>query len=455
MTLLDLLIKKRILIPAGCGGRGRCGQCRIRIVKPRRPDELERQLIPSAVLKQGYRLACRRDARERFVPRARTTPRIRTSKSKEIGLALDLGTTTIKGLAVDLRSGRTIGKEAVFNPQNVLGADVISRIGAALEGKYTYLRKLLMSGVEEVIRRLGIKQPVFTAVAANPVMRSFYLNDAVQGLAQYPFESVRREAVWLKNPTRYVFPVIGGFVGGDTIAGLLADRTLETRRTVLYADLGTNGEVGLVWGGKIVLVSTAAGPAFEGSGIKGGSLALPGAIDRVGYQGGFRIRTIGNRKPVGFCASGLLDLLAVLRRRGWLTPDGRLMKPVEIGGIAIEQQAIRQLQLAIGAIHVGIMVLLLKYSIAPAEVSRAVLTGEFGAHLNPRSLVEVGLIPKGIKKISIASDLPLQGALKFLLDANGLDAVKLVHQNAHHLELAQEPGFERLFIGSLRLAPWD
>jgi len=379
----------------------------------------------------------------------------RATKGKDIGLALDLGTTTIKGLAVDLKSGRTVGKDTVFNPQNSLGTDVITRIGAAIEGKYKELKELLMSGIEELQNRLGAQKPIFTAVVGNPVMLSFYLDKPVKGLGQYPFKSELRDGVFLKNPNRYVFPIIGGFVGGDTIAGLLAGKVLNRQKTTLYVDLGTNGEVGLCHRGRVIVASTAAGPAFEGSGIKGGSLAIPGAIDRVGYQGGFRIRTIRNRKPVGFCASGLLDLLAILLRLGWLTPDGRLVKAVEIGGIAIEQQAIRQLQLAIGAIHVGIMVLLLKYSITPAEISRVVLTGEFGAHLNPRSLVAVGLIPKGIKKITMASDLPLQGALKFLLDANGLEAVKLVHRNAHHLELAQEPGFERLFIQSLRLAPWD
>lgn len=230
---------------------------------------------------------------------------------------------------------------------------------------------------------------------------------------------------------------------------------VKNKGLTLYIDLGTNGEVVLAWPGTIMATSTAAGPAFEGVGIKGGSLAIPGAIDRVTYKKGFEYHTIGNKKSIGLCASGLLDLLKVLLRLGWLTPDGRLLRTLTIGGISISQGDIRRLQLAIGAIHVGIEILLLKASIVPADIDEAIITGEFGAHLNPESLEAVGLIPKGIKKIRLEKDLPLKGAIKFIMDNRALAEIKAIQKNSGHLALALEPDFQKRFINALRLAPWD
>ncbi|MEO0225845.1 MAG: ASKHA domain-containing protein, partial [candidate division WOR-3 bacterium] len=349
---------------------------------------------------------------------------------------------------------RVLREEAIFNPQNSLGGDVITRIGLALEGKYKLLRNLLLSGIKDISTTLGIRKPQFTVVVGNPVMLSFYLDKPVEGFASYPFKSELKDGMFLKHPARYVFPIIGGFVGGDTIAGLLACGFLRKSGTTLYIDLGTNGEVVLAWPGSVMAVSTAAGPAFEGAGIKAGSLAVPGAIDRVYYKGGIKYHTIGNKKPIGLCASGLIDLLAVMLKQGWLEPSGQLLKTVEIDGISINQEDIRKLQLAIGAIHVGIETLLLKASTMPARIDEAIITGEFGAHLNPASLVAVGLIPTGIKKIRLERDLPLRGAVRFLQDDRARAEVKQIQKISGHLELALEPYFGERFIWSLRLAPW-
>ncbi len=455
-VLIKLLIKQNIPVTASCGGRGRCGQCRIKIKsKPQPPDEIESLFIPRRLLTAGYRLACRyQGAGEIELLLPATKPKKNISR-KGVGLALDIGTTTLKGAAVNLKSGKVVQQASVFNPQNSLGGDVITRIGAALQGKQRLLKKFLAAGIKEITGRLGVKNPLFTTIVGNPVMLSFYLGRPVTGLAKFPFRAGIKHGQFLSHPPRYIFPIIGGFVGGDTIAGILASGIMGNRGTCLYLDLGTNGEIALVSGNTITATSTAAGPAFEGVGITIGSLAKAGAIDRVVYKNGFKIHTIGNRPPVGACASGLIDLLSVLLDLDWLREDGRLLQSPQQPEITITQEDIRKLQLAIGAIHTGIQTLLQKAERNSSDIETAVLTGEFGSELNPRSLERLGILPRGIKTITFERDLPLQGAIRTLLDNAAIAEIKRIEESATHIELATDPDFQKRFVAALKMAPWN
>ncbi len=455
-NLLDFLTSKKIPINASCAGRGRCGLCRIRIVKPRRPNEIDRLLIDPKLLKKGYRLACQYELEknaEVIFPKSKIIGRS-IELTKRFGLAMDLGTTTIKAAVVDLKSGETKKKTTVFNPQNSLGGDVMTRISAANEGKYKQLRELLLFGIEIAKERIGIAKPVFTTVVGNPVMLSFYLNKPVSGLSRFPFKSELEGGVFLKNPPRYVFSIIGGFVGGDLISGILASQIIQRKGIFLYIDLGTNGEIAIIKEGEIIALSAAAGPAFEGVGISKGSLAVSGAIDRVTYNKGFRFHTINNKKPIGICASGLIDLLALSLDFGWLQEDGRIIRKIKVSGFEITQDDIRKLQLAIGAIHTGIEVLLERLKVKPLEINEAIITGEFGSSLNIQSLIKIGLLPKGIKKLRFENDLPLQGAIKVLLNNVKIEQVPEIRKLSKHLELANEADFQRKFVANLKLTAW-
>lgn len=454
--LLDFLIEKGVPIVATCGGRGRCGHCRVRIKgkKIRPPDEIEKILISKKLLNSGYRLACRYYIDQDI---ELSIPRPKTKMARVIGgygLALDLGTTVIKGAMVDLMRGVIVKKVSVYNPQNSMGGDVITRIGYAIGGRYPALRRLLYSGIDMVGEKIGLIKPLFTTVVGNPVMLSFFLNKPVGGLAGYPFKPAIKEGLFLKRPPRYVFPIIGGFVGGDTIAGILSSGLIERAVHSLYIDLGTNGEVVLIKKNKIIAASTAAGPAFEGIGITGGSLAVPGAIERVWFQKGLRYHTIGNKKPVGICASGLIDLLAVMLEIGWLRDDGRLVRKIGVGGIRIKQEDVRRLQLAIGAVHTGIEILLDKFQVRPSVIGNIVLTGEFGSNLNLESLKKVGILPKGVKRVRFENDLPLKGAVEVLVNDMVIKKVDRIESIAQHLELAVQPQFQEKFVKALGLKPW-
>lgn len=455
--LLDFLKSKRFPISALCGGQGRCGQCKVKIKKIQDPPEkLSSLFIEQKLLKRGYRLACRyRIVRDIEIQLPRSKKRFpRTSKN--VGLALDLGTTVIKGATVNMQTHQVKKQAKEYNLQSSFGGDVITRISAALEGKYDILRKSLFTTIRDIKRQLGIHRPLFTTIVGNPVMLSFYLNKPVNGLARHPFRGAIGDGLLLKNTRSYIFPAIGGFVGGDAIAGLLACGFDTKSRCSLYIDLGTNGEVILLKRNKIFATSTAAGPAFEGIGLRCGSLAIPGAIDRVtSAKKSFRIHTINNKKPVGICASGLIDLIAVLLKRGTLRENGRLTRIVDVRGMTLIQEDVRKLQLAIGAIHTGIKILLHKARVNPKQIEEAVITGEFGSRLNIEALYRIGLLPKGIKKISSKNDLPLKGAILALKDDHFIKESDRIRKISKHVDLATQRAFQKIFVSSLRLAPWN
>lgn len=380
-----------------------------------------------------------------------------------LGLALDLGTTVIKGCAVDLKTGRIIKQAKIYNPQNILGTNVISRISKAMQNKYSYLRELLIDGIADVKKELDITTPSFTAVIGNTVMLSFYLNKSVDGLAKFPFKSKIRKGGYTKNPKTYVFPIIGGFVGGDTIAGIFASGLFSAPPSRqgshpynLYLDLGTNGEVVLSKNKKIFAVSTAAGPAFEGLGISVGCLAIPGAIKKMRFRNGqLLFSTINNRKPIGICASGLIDLLAIMLKQKWLEDNGRLVRQVKFNGFNITQQDIRKIQLAIAAIHAGIKILLDNAKLKPKDINEVIVTGEFGAKLNKSSLIRLGLIPDGIKNVRFENDLPLQGAISVLLDKNKIKETEQIRKSSEHIDLALQKDFQKIFVQAMRLTTWN
>ncbi len=455
--LLDFLLTKKIPLLAGCGGQGRCGLCRVKIIgKIKPPDEIESLLIPANALKKGYRLACRYFTKEDVEVIIPKTPRLKTTIPLS-GLALDIGTTILKGAVIDLKKRKVIRTAKIYNPQNLIGGDVITRIDTALKGKYKLLRNLLFSGLATLKKELGVNAPLFTTIVGNPVMLSFYLNKSLLGLASYPFRSEIKGQIFLKNPPRYIFPVIGGFVGGDTTAGLLASQKYwRAQSCCLYIDLGTNGEVALITDRKILVASTAAGPALEGVGITCGSFVAPGVIVNLTYRNGFKFHTLGRRKShISICASGLIDLLAILLNLGWLREDGRLIKEVNLNGIKILPEDIRKLQLAIGAIHTGVEILLRKMGIRPNEIKEVILTGEFGSHLKPESLFRVGLLPEGVQNCRWEKDLPLKGAIMVLTDNQALSKVERIKERCEHLELALEPEFPKIFVSALKLAPWS
>lgn len=456
-TVLEFLTGENIPVPAVCGGKGICGLCRVRILGKKRPvSARETKFIPPRLLKGGFRLVCRQNWTRGIqvkVPRSTAT---RTATSSGKGLAIDIGTTVIKAAAVDLIRGKITARKSVFNPQNNLGGDILTRVTAALNGRQNELKMMLDHGIDEVKKGLSLKNPSCTSIVGNPVMLSIYLNRPLKGYSRHPFDGGLDYPSIARLGDRRIFPVIGGFVGGDTLAGIYAiDRPMARGLRRLYIDLGTNGEVAIMDRKAIWATSTAAGPAFEGAGIGCGSLAIPGAIDRVFFDRGFKYHTINNKPAVGICASGLIDLMAVALDSGYLAENGRLLKPIQIADLSVTQEDIRTLQLAVAALHAGIRILLDKTGLYSSQIDEAVITGEFGRHLNEASLIRIGIIPTGIKQLNRTADLPLSGAVRSLLDRDSARRVARLKKMSRHVDLARQPDFQDKFVSALRMAPWN
>lgn len=413
---------------------------------------------------------------------------------KNLAIAVDIGTTTIAASLVDrdTRERRAfIGRR---NPQGIFGADVVSRLQAACESAKTLeaLRNSLSQTLEqmtvELLETAGASWQDVTvlAIAGNPAMAHFLLGLPVASLAYPPFrplfsagKRLRTGSLgWRQDLESYLFPLPGGFVGGDLVAFLFGDlpegppHPSSLTPYTLYLDLGTNGEIALLGGGHIYATSAAAGPAFEGGNLACGMPALPGAIERVELAGSrLALTTIGEQTPVGICGSGVIDTVAGLLREGIIDATGRLLHPDEIDSnlgtriteidgspcfvlyrdasrmIYLSQDDIRQVQLAKAAIRAGMEILLQRAKITVEDLAGVVLTGSFGAVITPESLKNIGIFPENMVKIaSFIREGALAGIERALYIRDDFATVDDLARRVRVIPLSGTPAFERHFL---------
>jgi len=413
---------------------------------------------------------------------------------KKLAIAVDIGTTTIAASLVDRNSCERRAFLGKRNPQATFGADVVARLQAAcgsvdnLATLRSSLNRTLEEMVEELLQLSGTAPEDLAgiALAGIPAMEHCLLGLPVESLAYPPFRPLFTEGKrlqstslgWKRDLNAYLFPLPGGFVGGDLVAFLHGCRngknppsSLLTPQT-LYLDLGTNGEIALVTGDKIFATSAAAGPAFEGGNLACGMPALPGAIERVVITGGrLSLTTIGGQTPCGICGSGVIDTVSELLREGLLDSTGRLLPPeeiasnlgnrlVEIGGslsfilyrdagttVFLSQDDIRQVQLAKAAIRAGMEILFLRAGIGGNDLAKVVLTGSFGAVLSAEGLKNVGIFPENMVKIaSFIREGALAGVERALCIPEGFAAADDLARQVRVVPLSGTPAFERHFL---------
>ena len=343
-----------VLFPLGtefpCGGRGRCRGCRIRVLEGNLPvtPEDERALT-SAERDAGWRLACRARVQGdlRLELAQWETPVLADDTPFEfqpqpgVGAAVDVGTTTLVVQWVDLMTGSVRGVRTALNPQAQHGADVMSRVEFALQPEGALrLRDLVRQEIGRLLASLAAESAADKTVqrivlTGNTVMHHLFSGLSVEPLSRHPFESPtdglqRFEAGELGwplpgNPSVFFLPCLGGFVGSDILAGIVATRLHESDTLAGLVDLGTNGEIVLGHRGGLLCASTAAGPAFEGARITHGMRAASGAIAGVTHRDGtLEVRVLGDGPPRGLCGSGLVDAVAVGLDLGRILPSGRL-----------------------------------------------------------------------------------------------------------------------------------
>jgi Uncharacterized metal-binding protein len=458
-----------------CGGAGICGGCSVRLLAGELPiREADREIFSEEELLAGWRLACQARANEPLVLQCEqwqmdvladaSAPAIRGKAG--LGIAIDLGTTTIAAQLVELDTGKVLAVETELNPQARFGADVMSRVRAALEG--SNLTTLIREALGGVIRKLvrGREEGVLEAVlVGNTVMHHLFCGLDVEPLSHTPFDSPNLAAKSF-TPHELDWPLLdqcevrferclGGFVGSDVLAGIIAVGLAESEELIALVDLGTNGEIAIGNRHRILCASTAAGPAFEAGSIQMGMRAVTGAISHVAEAGDeLRVTVIGGAEPRGICGSGLVDAVAVGLRSGAVLESGRVAdgsKKMKVAGpVTLYQSDIRELQLAKGAIAAGFRLLLRRLGADFDALSHVYLAGAFGNYMRIESAIRIGMIEAERAVVHAAGNTALRGAKMLLArDLRALATEEPALPIIEHISLAADEGFQDAFVHAM------
>ena len=456
-----------------CGGTGICGGCRVRLLSGTLPISIEdKAAFRQDEIESGWRLACQARAEGPLVMECGqwrmdvlTDDSLLSGEGKQgLGVAVDLGTTTIAAQMIDLGSGRVLGVRTALNPQMKAGADVMSRIRAVLMG--ADLRNMVRSEIGAMISELsgGRAQEICEVlIVGNTVMHHLFCGLDVEPLAYAPFATPHLQMQqftpvdlgWLlPDSCRIRFAAcIGSFVGADTLAGIIASGIAEEEELAALIDLGTNGEIAIGNRHGLVCASTAAGPAFEAGCIRMGMRAASGAIDHVALiEGEFKATVIGDVEARGICGSGVVDAIAGGLESGAILPSGRVANGTKVfpvsGAVALCQNDIRELQLAKAAIASGFSLLLDRLGVKALDLKRIHLAGAFGNYVRIESAVRIGLVEAPTELIHASGNTALRGA-KMMLLAREEPALPLIE----HVCLAAVPGFQDRFAACMSLPP--
>jgi len=388
------------------------------------------------------------------------------------GLAIDIGTTTLVVELIDLNTGETRDTATAMNSQVKFGADVVSRISYAfhnqknLEELRNSIIKTLNKMITQLLKRNRI-DPDFVyeiAAAGNTSMNHLLLGMPVETLAMAPYNSVFTFLPELSSQDLgfkinkygkvYIAPNIQSFVGGDVSSGLTAINLENKKGNFLFIDLGTNGEIVLKKGNKFIATSTAAGPAFEGTNISCGMLALPGAIYKAEQKDRLRLFTIKNKPSSGICGTGLIDLIAVFLDKGIISSKGKIQaktKKIHItGNIYITQKDVREAQLAIAAVKTGIRMILEESNMTLEQLNGIFIAGAFGNYLNIKNSMKIGLLPQiNQKKVIFIGNSSLAGAKSLLLSLQTRKKIESMVKKIQYISLATKPSFQDYFINAL------
>ena len=416
-----------------------------------------------------------------------------------LGMAFDIGTTTVVGYLLDLRTGKELAAVSALNPQTQFGADVISRaLYADKVGGVEKLQTAVITVANQLVldatEKAGVSSNDIYAlsVVGNTSMHHLFLGINPHQLPMAPYVSaVSRPLVIeakdlniaVNHAARvFVLPNIAGFIGADTVAVLLAAEMDQSEDIKLVIDIGTNGEIALGSVHKLVTCSTAAGPAFEGAQISCGMRGSTGAIEYISFNEALSYSVIGDGKPQGICGSALLDAMAGLLQLGFINRNGRFVAPEQITRpeaivfkerliqregmwaflvaapsetehgrpIMITQKDIREFQMAKGAIASGIKLLSAKYGIDVSEIQEVLLAGAFGNYLNPRNACALGLIPPELEnRVKMIGNAAGAGAKLALLSVTELERAVAISRSVEHVELGVHPEFMKTYAESM------
>jgi len=418
--------------------------------------------------------------------------RIIDARTKEmvapLGLAVDVGSTKIACYLMDLDTGKILTAKGTPNPQIAYGEDIMARLAFAMESEENaqLLHNLTIGAINEtavgMCRRFHrpVEEIADLCLVGNTAMHHFFLNLPTASLAVSPFVPAMTDPIYppasdigisaLSGAGVYAPPVKAGFIGSDHLAFIYATQFDKDNRIRLGIDIGTNTEIALQAKGRIVSVSTASGPAFEGAHIAFGMRAAPGAIEhvRISQNGEAEIDVIGNQEPIGICGSGILDAVAQLRLQGLLNKRGRFIKgnvhlEADARGnpafrlskgekpVTLSQQDIDQILLAKGAIRAGIDILMDYLEVKPAEIDEVVIAGAFGSYMLPEHAMGIGMIPTiPLSRVKVVGNAAGAGARMMLVNTKARREAEQLAQKIEYLELTVYPDFAIFYANGIR-----
>ncbi len=518
--LYDEADQLSVIVPASCKRTGRCHEC---VVEVRAGgDQLSPRTAEEGFLGAGFRLACqalveradrdvefavlRRRLRILLAPdddglsrdldpvvtvvdgryRADDGTDLGLARGAPVGVALDVGTTTVVVELVDLVTGDVLAVAALENPQRFGGSDVVTRISydAEVPGELRLaLRRALNHELKRLCADLGLdrRQLVDAFVVGNSTMRDLFFGLDVGPIGRLPYRSVTETAVLegrtptttivrraheiglLLNPQARVTggPLVASHVGADAAADLVAVDAVARGGSFLLVDIGTNSEIIVSDGTRLLAASSPAGPAFEGGGVRYGMPGADGAIETVRIADGrFRISTIGEARPEGICGSGLVDLLAELRRvnlmsnRGTFADRAHEITVEPERPITLSRADVGHLSIAKAATAVGQRVLLRRLGMEPADLDRVYLAGGFANAIDAGSAFDIGLLvrvaPERVIRVGNAS---IGGARALLLARHRRAELEALVRRIEHVELESESDFFDLFTDGCLFEP--
>ncbi|MEE8385700.1 MAG: ASKHA domain-containing protein [Dehalococcoidia bacterium] len=419
------------------------------------------------------------------------------TSGRNLGLSVDVGTSTVVAHLIDLDTTEKLDAEAVYNSQRSWGDTVTRRIiHAATPGGLDELQKAVVDDINGMILALAernhIRQHDITAVtcSGNTTMTHLLLGVDPGSIRKNPYVApstdpppVRAVEVGIRIHPRgllYTVPNIGGWVGGDITAGILAAGLMRTERVQMLIDIGTNGEIAIGNSDWAIACSASAGPAFEGSGVRHGMKAMHGAIERVEIspEGTVHYRTVGNTRPRGICGSGLIDLVADMHKVGFIDRSGRLMPGTtqrmrerdgalefvlvlasrsETGqDIVITQRDLTNLLSAKAAIYAGTQVLARAIGLDFNTVDRVLIAGGFGNYLDRGKAIAIGLIPDlPQEKIRFAGNTSILGSDLGLLSKEAWEELHQIAKSVTYYDLINFPDYYDEFLAARFLPHTD
>ena len=413
------------------------------------------------------------------------------TREESYGVAMDLGTTTVVGTLMNLKTGMAEAVRSTLNGQAPFGADVISRISHGMQGDEakTELRDAVLRTINTILSELyesaGVsRERVYELViVGNATMLHLLLGIDATPISMMPFTPAFTDPLYVPaldagidiHAGGYVqtLPVVGAYVGADIVAGIMATGLAREDKMRVFVDVGTNGEIVLGSLKRVLCTAAPAGPAFEGSQIRCGMRATEGAIEGVTLTDHVELQVIGGDiAPRGICGSGLVDTVAQLRLAGLLDAGGKMRSREEVPehplsdrlimvdgvrafllaeNVYLTQRDVRELQFGKGSIATGIKVLMDVMGVRATDLDEVLLGGSFGSYLNPESAKIIGLVPAvDVDHILSVGNTAGEGAKMALLSFRERQVAFELPDKVEYVELSGRSDFNDSFVSVLQ-----